>query len=389
MIMILIEDELLGVILMKFDSYNFLWDITNENTNYQLVGSDGKIKFYLYEKELITNKMRENISLIKFNDIVKKQINIYLQDGCFLYFDSKIKNKDKLIYTSSQLIKTIVSIFGKKCNMYCIDSTDSFISILKETGLNDDNYYRGIANFSFELIPSLFRNKYLTNNEDIMYREFKNAFINELHNNSIIENLTTMQHYGLPTRLLDITTNPLVALYMVVNDVFNGKETEKSVGEVVIFDDINIRDVKYHDNNIVSVLAALSLLNDKDKLYLKKNIEKLTNDDPKIKELESIVKLDNPAFKMNFSDFNFLLKPIFIKPGMVNRRVDAQSGAFILFGLNEKYIEERYRKVMRLFIFNKELIRNELTMLGFSNKTMIPDMDYVAKFLKEKHSKKL
>lgn len=389
---VLVSDSKFGYILILENDiglFNFLDTNPFLLSGYYEKEEREEITFYFYDENVVFND-EKHFDAIPLNDILKNKMNLYQNNDNFgVYFSKKNRKiKDSIYFSFEDVMKIILKGVNKKHNAFIIDSVDDFIKVLKKVGLSGDHYYRGIADCTFELIPSLFRNKYLVKNEDILYHEFKNSFINELHDKIIIENLTTMQHYGLPTRLLDVTTNPLVALYMSVNNVFNGKEYEKSIGEVIIFDDVNNRDVKYFDNNTVLVLSSLALLTDNEKIYLKNNINKLTKEDSVIDKLESIVKLDNPAFTMNYDNYNFLEIPIFLKPSMLNRRVDAQSGAFILFGLSENYIENKYRNNVRLFIFDKEKIRSELALLGFSNKTMIPDMDYVAKYLKEKYSKR-
>ena len=96
--------------------------------------------------------------------------------------------------------------------------------------------FRGQANKDYDLIPSLGRNRmgacdYTIFNEErnlIDMAKFKmpNIFRNDL---SPIELLALLQHYGIPTRLLDISENALVALFFAC---FKNYEVD---GEVIVF----------------------------------------------------------------------------------------------------------------------------------------------------------
>ena len=103
-----------------------------------------------------------------------------------------------------------------------ITSVVDFIKAIEEDVKDDpfaideatEVFYRGHADESWDLKPSIFRSHRGIENEHLLFRDMVAHVPRDFSEcKSALDYLVQMQHYGLPTRLLDVTTNPLVALY--------------------------------------------------------------------------------------------------------------------------------------------------------------------------------
>ncbi|MCK9482570.1 MAG: FRG domain-containing protein [Bacteroidia bacterium] len=97
---------------------------------------------------------------------------------------------------------------------------------------SEEMIFRGVSRKSYELVPKVGRKRYFSNSEvksgstslDIyeqkLMSEFQNIALPFIDNipKSEWEWWAVAQHYGLPTRFLDWTKNPLVAAYFAIED---------------------------------------------------------------------------------------------------------------------------------------------------------------------------
>ena len=137
-----------------------------------------------------------------------------------------------------------------------VKSAAEFVARLAELDQEKrtETFYRGHADKDWRLTPSILRTRKGPRVEDQLFREMvahEPQSFSECR--SALDHLVQMQHYGLPTRLLDVTMNPLVALYFACEEA----TSEPTDGAVYHFA-VPEQKVKHYDSDTVSVLANLA-----------------------------------------------------------------------------------------------------------------------------------
>jgi len=266
-----------------------------------------------------------------------------------------------------------------------------FIAACSEIKVKDGHtlFYRGHASDAFIPLPTIFRNqnddpkksRYVEGEGELFHNlvtqcpeEFKDCA-------STFDFLVKMQHYGLPTRLLDITSNPLVALYFTCCSLIPDSPRDKNAknGQVLIYQVPN-DEIKYFNSDTVSVVSNLARAD---------SGFDFSDDEDKERFLHSI-QAEKPYFKPYIRETD-LHSVICVKPKLDNRRIVKQSGAFFLFGMGKHKtdsirIPDEYRPDIKHIAIpkaSKEDLLKELATLSISEATLFPEIDNVARFLKK------
>ena len=252
-------------------------------------------------------------------------------------------------------------------------------------------YFRGESKCTWNLTPAIRREDSWRKAEGEMLRELISRRPEDLSNaTSALAEWVLAQHHGLPTRFLDVTRNPLVAIFNASRDDGN------YLGRLHVFV-VHESLIKPFNSDTVSIISNLAKLTQCEQNqvlgrggeYNDLLIAKL--------RLYQNIKKEKPYFEERI-DIRDLYKVFVVEPQQSSERLRAQSGAFLASAFHDRFEPEKVRSCNeRIPVYThykltipsecKKNIKEELRLLNITEETLLPGLDSSAKAVKETYSR--
>ena len=319
---------------------------------------DIREKGFSYVDEEILKKIEK---IENFVDELNKDPNVA---GKVIYKDEKIGSYEHFIYDEKHFEPVRV-----------ISVVDYLYHVLSYEDEYVSRYFRG-QKAHYDLLPSLFRDdgKYVEKEMELNAKVYNDRPEDFADCHSTFEKLVRLKHFVHASRLMDITSSPLVALYFactgssldeevgVVSEVYCRKEDEKfsvSSDTVVMLTAMTNTKLEMSGNSFIPCKENSNTIipkangsgscfwkcrkKTKKRVFLRKIIgvgkKRLEPWAQKyIGELSHQCKKEGMTIYWDDVCFNELNQCILVKPPLNNDRIVRQQGSFIMCGMNPENI---------------------------------------------------
>ena len=274
---------------------------------------------------------------------------------------------------------------------------------------DDQLYFRGERNDSWDLRPSVMRCS--EEDEDkFPFRAWEGEMLNELMSRqpeafsgltSAFSQWVLAQHYGLKTRLLDITRNPLVALFNACEKCDDNNKN----GRLHIFA-VPKEMIKPFNSDTISVVANFAKLRyGEQNMLLSKteadiaegeSLDFTRERDEALGRLYHFIRQEKPYFLENI-DLRDLFRVFVVEPQQSFERIRTQSGAFLISVFHERFERDEILNrnadipvydyyMLRVPYTSKQDIMEELRLLNITRESLFPGLDEAAKAVRQRYS---
>ena len=266
-------------------------------------------------------------------------------------------------------------------------------------------YFRGLSDVRYELRPTVMRDAGFRANEDAMMNDLTMRRPDEIREGGLFfQKLVMARHYELPTRLLDITRDPLVALHYAVSG--NRDNVDGVVHAFIVPDEM----IFPYNSDTVSLMANFTRLelDEKDALLTRIRLVRPVPRRPEISlgmehkrsrmartRLNHFIAQEKPYWddRINLRDF---FRVLLVEPQRSFDRLIAHSGAFMLSAYHERFerweIDKRMEGAapyghLRIVIpeGSKSRIRSQLRRMGTTDDALKADLQSTAEAIADEY----
>ena len=313
---------------------------------------------------------------------------------------------------------------------FTVNSFEEYLGVIQTdlSGLDGRLYYRGQSKRTIEgypLMPSIGRYNHLKSKGQKQLEELEREVL-EVFDNHLVshlahlprtdwERLAIAQHHGLPTRFMDWSTNPLVALYFATRDTkkknieVSGEDGNKKQQSVPVESAVYVlksnpkrysvlrRTVEDEENDIKPVGDLETSLANVDLVKVFEN--SVTDDEPSPyddyetddcgsdaladdDDADELAASASPLIPFDIRSPFIIDENIIYDPPHVSQRIRAQDGVLMACHRPLKPIDDGDWLEIVIDHEAHDDIRCRLDQYGVFDKQLFPDLDGIAKWLK-------